>query len=127
VTAEAPYTLAEVVRGLEGAGVGGLGVAVLHYGERSEELSSAIRDLGASVVDLSLYEWRMPEDSEPLEGLIREVIAGTLDVVAFTSQVQLRHLLLVSERMGVRGPPGPWCPTSVRRWRRCSRGRGRCW
>jgi uroporphyrinogen-III synthase len=104
VTAEAPYTLAEVVRGLEGAGVGGLGVAVLHYGERSEELSSAIRDLGASVLDLSLYEWRMPEDTEPLEGLIREVIGGTLHVVAFTSQVQLRHLLLVSERMGVREP-----------------------
>jgi len=54
------------------------------------------------VLDLSLYEWRLPEDTEPLESLIREVIAGALQVVAFTSQVQLRHLLLVSERMGLR-------------------------
>jgi uroporphyrinogen-III synthase len=102
LTAEAPYTVAEVVRGLEGVGVSGRGVALLHYGERSEELCSAIRDLGARVLELSLYEWRLPADTAPLEGLIREVMAGAVHVVAFTSQVQLRHLLLVSERMGVR-------------------------
>jgi uroporphyrinogen-III synthase len=102
LTAEAPYTVTEVIRGLESLGVSGRGVALLHYGERSEELSSAIRDLGARVLELSLYEWRLPEDTEPLESLVREVIAGAVHVVAFTSQVQLRHLLLVSERMGVR-------------------------
>jgi uroporphyrinogen-III synthase len=104
LTAEAPYTLTEVIRGVESVGVFGRGVAVLHYGERSEELSSAIHALGARVLDLSLYEWRMPEDTEPIESLIREVIAGAVQVVAFTSQVQLRHLLLVSERMGLREP-----------------------
>jgi uroporphyrinogen-III synthase len=102
LTAEAPYTLTEVIRGVEGLGVSGRGVALLHYGERSEELSSALSALGARVLDISLYEWRLPEDTEPLERLIREVIAGTVQVVAFTSQVQLRHLLLVSERMGMR-------------------------
>jgi uroporphyrinogen-III synthase len=102
LTAEAPYTVTEVIRGLESIGVSGRGVALLHYGERSEELSSAIRDLGARVLELSLYEWRLPEDTEPLESLVREVIAGAVHVVAFTSQVQLRHFLLVSERMGVR-------------------------
>jgi uroporphyrinogen-III synthase len=102
LTVEAPYTVREVIRGVESVGVSGRGVALLHYGERSDELSSALRDLGARVLDLSLYEWRLPEDTRPLESLIGEVIGGRVDVVAFTSQVQLRHLLLVSEAMGVR-------------------------
>jgi uroporphyrinogen-III synthase len=102
LTVEAPYTVREVVQGVESVGVSGRGVALLHYGERSDELSSALRDLGARLLDLSLYEWRPPEDTRPLESLIGEVIGGRVDVVAFTSQVQLRHLLLVSERMGVR-------------------------
>ena len=46
--------------------------------------------------DLLLYEWLLPADTAPLERLVEELLAGTVDVVAFTSQVQVRHLFLVA-------------------------------
>jgi uroporphyrinogen-III synthase len=123
-----PYTTTEVIAALDGLGVGGRGVALLHYGERSEEITSALLAGGARLHELMLYEWRLPPDTAPLEALIREVIAGSMDAVAFTSQVQLRHLLLVAERSGVRdeligalnertvvAAVGPTCASALRR------------
>ena len=80
----------------------GRGVALLHYGERSEVLADALAGWGARVRELCLYEWRLPEDTGPLRSLIAGVVAGEVDALAFTSQVQLRHLLRVAEEMGER-------------------------
>lgn len=102
VTVEEPYTTADVIRSIEQVGVAKRGVALLHYGERSEELTSALVELGARPLELFLYEWRMPEDVAPLQSLIRQLIAGEVEVVAFTSKVQLRHLLIVAEESGLR-------------------------
>jgi uroporphyrinogen-III synthase len=47
-----------------------------------------------------LYEWQLPETTGPLRLLVDDVIAGRVDVVAFTSQVQCRHLFQVAASMG---------------------------
>ena len=41
----------------------------------------------------------MPEDVGALEMLVRDILDGRVDVVAITSQVQIRHLFLVATEM----------------------------
>ena len=43
----------------------------------------------------------MPETVEPIRALIVNVIDGRLDAVAFTSQVQCRHLFQIAREMGL--------------------------
>ncbi|HEU4388300.1 MAG TPA: uroporphyrinogen-III synthase, partial [Blastocatellia bacterium] len=78
-----------------------VGVALQHYGERNEALSEALRARGARLIELTLYEWLMPEDPGPLNALVDEIIVGTVDAVAFTSQVQIRHLFKVAIDRGM--------------------------
>jgi uroporphyrinogen-III synthase len=51
------------------------------------------------VREVRSYGWRLPVDVSPIERLIDELIAGRIDAVAFTSQVQVHHLLEVGARM----------------------------
>jgi uroporphyrinogen-III synthase len=48
-----------------------------------------------------LYRWQLPEDTAPLEGLVRNIVAGELDALAVTCQIQFRHLVQVAEGMGL--------------------------
>jgi uroporphyrinogen-III synthase len=100
VTVPDPYTTTDVVRTLSTLDLAGRGVALVHYGERNEVLADALAGWGASVRELCLYEWRLPEDTGPLRSLIGEIVARGVDAVALTSQVQLRHLLQVAREMG---------------------------
>ena len=50
--------------------------------------------------EIRSYEWRLPDDIEPIEALILELIDGRLDAVAFTNQVQVRHLFDVASLTG---------------------------
>ena len=47
------------------------------------------------------YEWALPEDTGPLESVVRDAIAHRLDAVLFTSQVPCKHLFDVAAEMGV--------------------------
>ena len=98
--ARSPYTTAELLEVLPDTLVADQGVALLHDGGGNPVLVEALRARGARVEELRSYEWRLPEDIEPIELLIAEVIAGRLDAVAFTNQVQVRHLFGVSSLTG---------------------------
>lgn len=100
VTVAEPYTTGDVIETLSGLSPRDRGVAVVHYGERSPTITEALEGWGGRVLDLCVYEWALPEDTEPLEDLIERVIEGEMDAVAFTSQVQVRHLFLVAGRRG---------------------------
>jgi uroporphyrinogen-III synthase len=90
-----PYTTHELLSVIDGLPVEGTAVAVVHYGERSEPLTKALGLRAARVHELVLYEWRLPEDTQPLVRLAEETLAGRLDAVVFTTQVQARHLFAV--------------------------------
>jgi uroporphyrinogen-III synthase len=64
---------------------------------------AALAARGARLEELSLYEWKMPEDVEPLNTLVRETIAGRVDAIAFTSEIQCRHLFRVADDRGLSG------------------------
>jgi uroporphyrinogen-III synthase len=93
-----PFTTADVVAALEGVPLEEREVTLVHYGERSEPLVSYLSSRGARIHELMLYEWQLPADTGPLSRAVDAIVAGEVDVVAFTSQIQVRHLL------GVAGP-----------------------
>lgn len=97
VTVPDPYTTDDVIETLSRLDLAGKGVALLHYGERSEAIAAALAAMGADSREIFVYEWRLPDDVRPLESLIDQLLAGRLDAIAFTSQVQVRHLFQVAE------------------------------
>jgi uroporphyrinogen-III synthase len=115
-----PYTTADVIAALEQLPVAGRDVTVVHYGERNEEILLSLTARGAIVSNLVVYEWRLPDEVGPLVSAIDAIIGGDLAIVAFTSRVQLRHLLEVAgprratllgalNRRVVVGAVGPTC------------------
>jgi uroporphyrinogen-III synthase len=96
VTAREPHTTNELLEALEPFELSGTGIALQHYGERNVHLAEALEARGAALTELTLYEWQLPEDIEPLRRLVEEIIAGSVDVVAFTSQIQVRNLFKVA-------------------------------
>ena len=101
LTAREPFTAAELLDALGVMDVAGRRVLLLNYGERSETLSETLRARRAELRELWLYRWQEPEDLRPLERLIRRVIAGEVDALIVTCQIQFRNLYAVAERIGL--------------------------
>jgi uroporphyrinogen-III synthase len=99
VSAANLYTSREVLESIGHIELTSVDVTLIHYGERNEVLADELRARGAWLNELCLYEWLMPEDLQPMRDLIRDVIAGEVDAVVFTSQIQGRHLLSVANAM----------------------------
>ena len=99
LNARTPHTTAELLEVLPTSLVSGQGVALLHDGGGNPALVDALGARDAWVQELRSYEWHIPDDVAPIEQLIVELIDGRLDAVAFTNQVQVRHLFEVGARM----------------------------
>lgn len=100
ITAAEPYTTTELLEALRAIELDREAVGLVHYGERNAALAEALIARGARLDELCLYEWLMPEDLDPLRTLVRELIDGPVDAVAFTSQIQCRHLFQVAADLG---------------------------
>ena len=101
VKIEEPYTTAELVAALAKIDIDRKYVALLHYGERNTELALVLRTRGARLAEFLLYEWRLPLDTQPLKTLVLDIIGGTVDAIAFTNQIQIRHLHTVAGELGL--------------------------
>jgi uroporphyrinogen-III synthase len=99
INARAPHTTADLLEVLPTNLVSGKGVVLLHDGGGNPALVDALRARGAWVEELRSYEWRLPEDLAPIERLVDELIDGRVDAIAFTNQVQVRHLIEIGARM----------------------------
>jgi uroporphyrinogen-III synthase len=124
VNARAPHTTAELLEVLPASLVSGKSILLLQDGGGNPALVHALRARGAWVDEVRSYEWRLPDDVAPVERLVEELIDGRVDAIAFTSQVQIRHLLQVAAQMNraaalahalrhrtVVGSIGPTCST----------------
>jgi catechol 2,3-dioxygenase-like lactoylglutathione lyase family enzyme len=93
-----------------------------------EAAAAALQARGCRLTELSLYEWQLPDDTGPLQDLVRDLIAGRVDAIAFTSQIQARHLFQVAADFGqadaltqalngrtVVAAIGPTCATALQR------------
>jgi len=76
-------------------------VAVQEYGESNPSLIAGLEARGARVLPVAVYRWDLPEDRQPLEQNVQRLAAGKLDVLIFTSAIQVAHLLKVAREQGV--------------------------
>ncbi len=76
-------------------------IAVQEYGRPNPEMNQALEHLGATVTAIRLYRWELPDDQEPLREAARRVARRESDVVLFTSSIQLDHLLLIAQELGI--------------------------
>ncbi len=77
----------------------GARVAVQEYGVSNPELLSGLRERGAAVTRVPVYQWALPDDLAPLQGAIRAIAKGEIDVILFTTSVQAAHLFEVAAEM----------------------------
>ncbi len=74
-------------------------VAIQEYGESNTSLVAGLEARGARVVSVPVYRWGLPEDPGPLEDNIRRLSDAALDVVLFTSAIQVTHLFQVARQL----------------------------
>lgn len=79
-------------------------ILVQEYGRPNPEMTDALTSLGAEVTPLVMYRWDLPEDIAPLHEAVRRLAGRQIDVVLFTSSIQLDHLLLIARKMGLEQP-----------------------
>ena len=111
ITAPEPNTWHELLRALDdagkaspGLGLQGARVAVQEYGVSNPELLSGLRERGAAVTRVPVYQWALPHDLAPLRAAIKAIAEGTVDVALFTTAVQAVHLFQVAAEMQLEEP-----------------------
>jgi uroporphyrinogen-III synthase len=75
-------------------------VAVQEYGLSNPELLAGLEERGARVMPVPVYRWALPQDTTPLRQAIQAIVAGKVQVVLFTSAIQVTHLLQIAAQHG---------------------------
>ena len=127
VTTGKPHTTRELLDALTVIEVRERGVLLVHYGERNRVIADALRARNARLDEVCPYEWGLPDDIGPIRRVVRDALAGNLDAILFTSQIQCRHLFEIAADMGategltlslgrdiVVGAVGPVCAQTLR-------------
>ncbi len=105
LNAPEPNTWREIVQVLDGNAhdvpLRGLRIGVQEHGAPSSEMYEALQARGASVLAAHVYRWELPEDTGPLQEAVRTVCEGAVEVVMFTSSVQLDHAMKIAAQLEV--------------------------
>jgi uroporphyrinogen-III synthase len=72
-------------------------VAVQEHGAPSPELYAGLSARGANVFPVHVYDWQLPENLGPLREAVAALTKNQIDVILFTSSVQVHHLLRIAE------------------------------
>ncbi len=76
-------------------------VALQEYGITNPSLIAGLEARGARVLRLQVYRWELPEDTGPLRNSIQAFAEGRLDVLLFTSAIQVTHVVQIADQMGL--------------------------
>ena len=93
----------EVLEHLLAQDIDGARIAVQLHGEPLPDFVQALQGAGASVVEVPVYRWVLPDDVAPLRRLVDQVTARQVDAVSFTSAPAVASLLRIAEEGGA-GP-----------------------
>lgn len=77
----------------------GMRVAVQEYGVSNPELLAGLEQRGAQVSRVPVYQWALPDDVRPLRAAVKQLADGAIDVVLFTTSVQVTHLFQMAAEM----------------------------
>src|SRR5271168_4368328 len=94
VTAPEPNTWRELLVALDGRTE--RQIAVQEYGKPNVELLEALRNQGAEVTPVRVYQWDLPEDLAPLREAVHRIAEGKADVAMFTTSIQIPHLYRIA-------------------------------
>ena len=102
IAAPEPNTWREVLRAIDDSKLDlrDKHVAVQEYGVSNPELLEGLRQQGARVTPVPVYQWDLPEDKAPLRAAVNSIIARGIDVALFTTSVQVTHLFQIAEQIG---------------------------
>jgi uroporphyrinogen-III synthase len=127
VRAEEPHTTELLIQALTQIPVEGRNVLIVSAGEEWTEPAATLSSRGAHVTQIETYRWSLSAENErALTRAIDDVVAGRIDAVAFTSQIQVRYLFDVADlhsnvaalrdalRNVVVGAVGPTCADTLR-------------
>ena len=95
-----PYTSQDLLNSVGGIDLKGSELAVQAYGSPNGFLTQGLSNLGATVREVTLYTWGLPEDLTPVFRLVEDLEKGTIDAVAFTSQPQPGNLIAIAAQAG---------------------------
>ncbi|MDZ4849855.1 MAG: uroporphyrinogen decarboxylase [Pirellulaceae bacterium] len=76
-------------------------VGLQEYGVTNHSFIGGLEARGARVVQCRVYQWELPEDTQPLENNITSIIEGERDCLLFTSAHQAVNLIRLAKEMGV--------------------------
>jgi uroporphyrinogen-III synthase len=93
--------LDHLVDNVVAAGVDGKRIALQLYGEPVPWAIERLQEAGAEVVAIPIYRWTAAEDMRPARRLVKELLAGQLDVVTFTSSAAVRSFAALADELGV--------------------------
>jgi uroporphyrinogen-III synthase len=103
LAAPEPNTWHEILRVLDenaqAVPLRGRRVAVQEYGVSNPDLLSGLAERGAQVTSVPVYEWGLPADVAPLRAAVEAIARREIDVVLFTTAMQVNHLLQIAAEM----------------------------
>jgi uroporphyrinogen decarboxylase len=76
-------------------------VALQEYGKANPSLIAGLEARGANVITVKVYQWALPDDTQPLRENIQAILAGERQVVLCTSAHQVVNLFEMASLMGV--------------------------
>lgn len=94
-------TSAEVRDRLAAQGVEGVRIAVQRDGGSTAALADDLTGLGADVVDVPVYRWTTPDDTEPAVRLIEAACDRRVDALTFTSSPAVENLVAIATERGL--------------------------
>lgn len=102
VTWQAPSeTSAEVFLRLREEGVAGARIAVQRDGGAIAILAQQLAAIGASVIDVPVYRWTMPDDAAPAIRLVEAACDRRIDALTFTSAPAVHNLFGLADTAGL--------------------------
>jgi uroporphyrinogen-III synthase len=102
-SAPEPNTWLEVLATMDrvfGGELPSLRVAVQEYGASNPELLAGLTERSAEVIKVPVYQWALPHDLQPLRESADAIAHGGIDVILFTTAVQVIHLMMIAKEMG---------------------------
>ncbi|MGA3188344.1 MAG: uroporphyrinogen-III synthase [Bryobacteraceae bacterium] len=89
-----PNTWREILTSIEGRSE--RKIVVQEYGRPATELIEALRGRGCEVTTVPVYQWDLPLDCGPLREAVKRLAAGAVDVMIFTTSIQVPHLMKIA-------------------------------
>jgi uroporphyrinogen-III synthase len=75
-------------------------VVVQRHGGVERRFTEELGERGATVIEVPLYRWRLPDDLGVVDRLIDDAVARRIDAVTFTAAPAVHNLFVIAEEHG---------------------------